>query len=116
MNAKMWFSDFRIVLKDRILENGALRIEDGVIAEIRETPVDGDALRGAGRLMLAGFIDLHGDMIERELEPRPNVKMPLELGLNDLDRKLAGCGITTAYAALSFSPGSTYGHLRSYER
>lgn len=111
----MWFSDFRIVLRDRIIENGALRIENGLIAEIREAPVANAAIYGAGKLMLAGFIDMHGDMIERELEPRPNVKMPLALGLSDLDRKLAGCGITTAYAALSFSPNSTYGHLRSYE-
>lgn len=111
----MWFSDFRIVLADRVVERGALRVENGLIAEIVEAPVAGAAISGDGALLLAGFIDLHGDMIERELEPRPNVKMPLELGLADLDRKLAGCGITTAYAALSFSPGSTYGHLRSYD-
>jgi hypothetical protein len=29
--------------------------------------------------------------------------------------KLATSGITTAYASLSFAPGSTYGHMRSYD-
>lgn len=111
----MWFSDFQIVLPDAILPNGALRIEAGGIAEIRDTPVAGADVKGQGQFLLAGFIDMHGDMIERELEPRPNVPMPMELGLQDLDRKLSVCGITTAYAALSFSPNSTYGHLRSYE-
>ncbi|WP_137153131.1 alpha-D-ribose 1-methylphosphonate 5-triphosphate diphosphatase [Devosia sp. FKR38] len=111
----MWLSDFRIVLNDAIIEHGALRIQDGVIAEIRHTPVDGADIVGAGLLLMPGMIDMHGDMIEREIEPRPGVRMPMELGLRDLDRKLANSGITTAYAAVSFSPGSTYGHMRSYE-
>ena len=111
----MWLSDFRIVLKDRIIESGALRLEDGLIAEIRETPFAGADLHGQGMLLMPGMIDMHGDMIEREIEPRPNVRMPMEMGLRDLDVKLATSGITTAYASLSFSPGSTYGHMRSYE-
>lgn len=111
----MWLSDFRIVLADRVIERGALRIEDGRIAEIRETPVSGADVIGNGLLLMPGMIDMHGDMIEREIEPRPNVRMPMAMGLRDLDVKLASTGITTAYASLSFSPGSTYGHMRSYE-
>lgn len=111
----MWISDFRVVLADRIIERGAIRVEAGKIAEIAETPVVGAELSGDGLLLLPGFVDMHGDMVEREVEPRPNVPMPLELGLRDLDRRLAVAGITTAYAAVSFSPSSTYGHLRSYE-
>lgn len=111
----MWLSDFRLVLADRIVERGAVRIEDGEIVAIREMPVEDAGIVGDGLILMPGMIDMHGDMIEREVEPRPNVRMPIELGLRDLDRKLASSGITTAYAALSFSPGSTYGHVRSYE-
>lgn len=111
----MWLSDFRVVLEDRVLERGALRIEDGRIAEISPLPVAGAALSGDGLLLMPGFVDMHGDMIEREVEPRPNVKMPLELGLRDLDRRLKVAGVTTGYAAVSFNPKSAYGHLRSYE-
>ncbi|MGY4749187.1 alpha-D-ribose 1-methylphosphonate 5-triphosphate diphosphatase [Pannonibacter sp. Q-1] len=111
----MWLSDFRIVTPNEVIEHGSLRIEDGCIAELRDTPVAGAELEGNDLLLLPGFVDMHGDMVEREVEPRPNVPMPLELGLRDLDRRLAGSGFTTAYAALSFSPMSTYGHLRSYE-
>jgi alpha-D-ribose 1-methylphosphonate 5-triphosphate diphosphatase len=111
----VWLSDFRIVLDDSIIERGALRIENGEIAEIRQTPVDEADIVGSGLLLMPGMIDMHGDMIEREIEPRPGVRMPMELGLRDLDRKLANSGVTTAYAAVSFSPGSTYGHMRSYE-
>ena len=111
----MWLSDFRIVLADRVLERGALRIEDGLIAEISETPVQHPHIEGHGLLLLPGMIDMHGDMIEREIEPRPGVRMPMDMGLRDLDMKLATSGITTAYASLSFAPGSTYGHMRSYD-
>jgi alpha-D-ribose 1-methylphosphonate 5-triphosphate diphosphatase len=111
----MWLSDFRIVLADKVIENGALKIEGGVIAEVRETPVADADVQGDGLLLLPGMIDMHGDMIEREIEPRPGVRMPMEMGLRDLDMKLATSGITTAYASLSFAPGSTYGHMRSYD-
>lgn len=111
----MWLSDFRIVLADRVIERGALRIEDGLIAEISETPVEGAAVVGDGLILMPGMIDMHGDMVEREIEPRPGVRMPMEMGLRDLDMKLATSGITTAYASLSFAPGSTYGHMRSYD-
>ena len=111
----MWLSDFEIVLRDRVIERGALRIKDGMIVEIRETLVPDADILGEGRLLLPGFVDMHGDMIEREVEPRANVRMPLELGIYDLDKKLAANGITTAYAALSFSPGSTYGHIRAQD-
>lgn len=111
----MWLSNFRIVLADRVIENGALRIEDGVIAEILDTPVANAQVDGHGMLLMPGMIDMHGDMIEREIEPRPGVRMPMQMGLRDLDLKLASSGITTAYASLSFAPGSTYGHMRSYD-
>ena len=111
----MWLSDFRLVLADRVLPRGSVRIERGQIAEVVEGPVRTADLHGDGLLLLPGFVDMHGDMIEREVEPRPSVRMPMELGLRDLDRRLAVAGVTTAYAALSFSPGSTYGHIRSYE-
>ncbi|WP_019956262.1 alpha-D-ribose 1-methylphosphonate 5-triphosphate diphosphatase [Yoonia vestfoldensis] len=111
----MWLSDLRLVLPDTVVENGSVRVENGLIVEIRHNPVPGAALLGQGLLLLPGFVDMHGDMVEREVEPRPNVRMPLELGLRDLDRRLAASGVTTAYAAVSFHPGSAYGHIRSYD-
>lgn len=110
----MWLSNFEIILQDRVIERGAVRIEDGLIAEIREAPVGEADIDGHGRLLLPGFVDMHGDMIEKDVEPRVNVRMPIELGVYDLDKKLAACGVTTAYAAVAFTP-ATYGHVRSVD-
>ncbi len=112
----MWLSDFRVVLADRVIERGSVRVEGGRIAEIAEAAMPGAALSGDGLLLMPGFVDMHGDMVEREVEPRPNVRMPMELGLRDLDRRLAASGVTTAYAAVSFHPGSAYGHIRHFDQ
>lgn len=109
----MWLSDFTLVLPDAVTR-GSLRIEEGRIAEITDHPVPG-GLKGAGHTIFAGFIDMHGDMIEQELEPRANVHFPMPVALNALDARLAASGVTTAYASVSFSRGVAQGERRSYE-
>jgi alpha-D-ribose 1-methylphosphonate 5-triphosphate diphosphatase len=42
-------------------------------------------------------------MLERDIEPRPGARFPTPLALFELDKRLAAAGITTAYAAISFS-------------
>lgn len=99
----MWLSDLQIVLPDRVLENGSLRIEAGRIAEIVEGPVSHAKVRAPGLTALPGLIDLHGDMLEREISPRPKANIPIDLALHELDKRLVATGITTAYAAVSFA-------------
>ena len=111
----MWLGNFALVLPDEVVENGSVRIEDGVIAEIRPEPIADAVIDGGGRFLMPGFIDLHGDMIEREIAPRPNANMPIDFGIHELDKKLAAHGVTTAYAAVSFATESVYGHVRSLE-
>ncbi|MEO1239596.1 MAG: alpha-D-ribose 1-methylphosphonate 5-triphosphate diphosphatase [Pseudomonadota bacterium] len=106
----MWLSDVKLILADRIIENGALRIENGVIAEIVES-----AGPPSGYTVFPGFIDMHGDMIEVELEPRPKVDFPMEVAVSHLDARLAAAGVTTAYAGVSFSRTATDGERRSFE-
>jgi alpha-D-ribose 1-methylphosphonate 5-triphosphate diphosphatase len=114
----MWLSDFTLILPDRVLPHGSLRIEDGRIAEIVEGPVAGGvqgAVQGHGAEIFPGFIDMHGDMIEVELEPRARVDFPMDVALNHLDMRLASSGVTTAYAGVSFSRGVRDGERRSFE-
>ncbi|NKK65542.1 alpha-D-ribose 1-methylphosphonate 5-triphosphate diphosphatase [Rhizobium leguminosarum bv. viciae] len=111
----MWLSNFTLVLPNEVVSEGSVRVESGAIAEIRPEPVAGAAIDGGGRLLMPGFVDLHGDMIEREIAPRPNATMPIDFGIHELDKKLAAAGVTTAFAAVSFATESVYGHVRSLE-
>lgn len=109
----MWLSDAALVLPDRVVPRGALRLEEGRIAEIREAPVAG-GVGAEGHTVFAGFVDMHGDMIEQELEPRAGVDFPMAVALNALDARLAAAGVTTAYASVSFSRGVRDGERRSF--
>jgi alpha-D-ribose 1-methylphosphonate 5-triphosphate diphosphatase len=110
----MWLSDFSLILPDRVLLRGSVRIEDGLIAEIVEGPV-ASGVQGSGMELFPGFIDMHGDMIEIELEPRARVDFPIDVALNHLDMRLAASGVTTAYAGVSFSRGVRDGEQRSFD-
>lgn len=106
----MWLSDVKLVLADRTIENGSMRIENGVITEITES-----AGQPSGFTVFPGFIDMHGDMIEMELEPRPKVDFPMDVAVGHLDARLAAAGVTTAYAGVSFSRTAVDGERRSFE-
>ncbi|MBB95853.1 MAG: alpha-D-ribose 1-methylphosphonate 5-triphosphate diphosphatase [Rhodobacteraceae bacterium] len=110
----MWLSNATLVGPETVF-TGALRIADGRIEEITEGPVEGEAIDCQGLLLTPGLIDMHGDMIEQELEPRAQVHFPTEVALNALDHRLAASGVTTAYAAVSFSAGAGKGQRRSFD-
>lgn len=110
----MWLSDFTLILPDRLQPNGSVLIENGVIVDIRDHAVSG-GIDGQGRELFAGFIDMHGDMIEHELEPRPKVDFPMDVAVGHLDARLAAAGVTTAYAGVSFSRSAKDGERRSFE-
>ena len=99
----MWLSDLKIVLPDTTIERGSILIEDGLIIDIieGEAPINVPTLNGL--TLIPGLIDLHGDMLERDVQPRPSARFPTEIGLLELDKRLAGAGITTAYCAISFA-------------
>lgn len=108
----MWLSNFTIIGPDKLMEGASLRIEDGLIAEIVPRAVP-SGVDGEGRLLCPGFIDMHGDMIEVEVEPRAGVDFPKQNAIAHLDARMAACGFTTAYAAVSFCTNSFRGERRS---
>src|SRR5262249_20099797 len=99
----MWLTDLKIVLPDRVMVRGAINIEDGIITEIVEGDLRGRGLSAVGLTLVPGVLDLHGDMLERDIEPRANDYFPVEVALYELDKRLAGAGITTAFAAVAFA-------------
>ncbi|HET8996653.1 MAG TPA: alpha-D-ribose 1-methylphosphonate 5-triphosphate diphosphatase [Acetobacteraceae bacterium] len=83
-----------------------LGIEDGRIAAI-DGGGQGPALDARDLLVLPGIVDIHGDAFERQIQPRPGVDFPQEVGLADTEAQLLANGITTAFhgVTLSWEPG-----------
>ncbi|HEY0294296.1 MAG TPA: alpha-D-ribose 1-methylphosphonate 5-triphosphate diphosphatase [Bordetella sp.] len=99
-----YITNARVVLPDTLLENGAVLIEDGVIAAIEPAGSHrAQVVDLQGQWLMPGLVDLHCDAIEKEAEPRSRVLFPLDFALAQVDRRNAIAGITTPYHALSFS-------------
>jgi alpha-D-ribose 1-methylphosphonate 5-triphosphate diphosphatase len=113
-----WISNARLVLPDGVLERGSICLEDGLIVEILGGPVSGfkNLIDARGLTMIPGVVDVHGDMLEREIEPRPGSEFPTRMAMVELDKRLAAAGVTTAFAAVSFAEARTNQRLRSEER
>jgi alpha-D-ribose 1-methylphosphonate 5-triphosphate diphosphatase len=94
----------RVVTRDGIQENTDILIQNGRIMNIGSDlpPCDVPRIDASGLLVMPGFIDLHSDAIEKEIQPRPGGRIPVEIALVELDKRLASCGITTMYHCLAF--------------
>ena len=90
----------RVVLKDRVIEQGWVAIVGGKIAEVGE----GDAPRGSedmgGDLLMPGLIELHTDHLEAHYVPRPKVFWDPVAAVVSYDGQLATSGITTVLDSL----------------
>jgi len=100
----MIITNAKIVTPDEILE-GSVVVEEGKITEIVEGVMrcnSDDIIDAGGRYLLPGLVDIHGDDLEMEINPRPRVRFPIDFALINLDRKTAGCGITTKLHAIAY--------------
>ncbi|MFD1735180.1 phosphonate metabolism protein PhnM [Bacillus salitolerans] len=94
----------KIVTPSKVILDGCLEIEDGVIVSIEEEPLASecsDDIDANGSWVIPGLVDSHSDAIEIEMEPRPSSIFPLEVSFYELEKKLVGEGITTIYHSLS---------------
>lgn len=103
----------QLVMPDRVIPNGEVLIEQGKIkfAGRGNHHYGWQAslvIDAHGGFILPGFIDTHSDAIEKELEPRPGAYFSTEVAFSELEKKLAGQGITTMYHSFSFA-GAQYG-------
>lgn len=96
-----------LVTPTGVLKGASIKVEDGIISKIREGGIISKTKRinAHERFLLPGFIDLHSDAIEKEIEPRPNSLLPVNIAIFELDKKLAACGVTTIFHAISFAEG-----------
>jgi alpha-D-ribose 1-methylphosphonate 5-triphosphate diphosphatase len=107
MRSRIIIANAQAVLPDELLDNCHIYIERGIIKDIKTDCAgihdDAEVIDAAGRFVLPGLIDLHSDAIEKEIEPRPNALFPVDLSFRELEKKLAGNGITTIFHSISFS-------------
>jgi len=99
--SEMLVTNARIVLADCVLD-GAMAVENGVIADIGAPSALPAALDFEGDLLLPGFVELHTDNLEKHLQPRPGVMWPSShAAVLAHDTQIAGAGITTVFDAVS---------------
>jgi len=97
-----------IIRSNNVLINGKFQGADVVIQGDKITAVEpynsiDIAIDLGDRRVVPGFVDLHGDAIEKELEPRPGAKFPTKMAVIELDKKLSMAGVTTMYHAIGFN-------------
>ncbi len=98
-----------LVLAEEVVEDGWLLIENERVAAIGQGTayphMGATEIDARSALLLPGLIDLHCDAIEKLVEPRPNVFFDLHMAFREADWRLAGCGITTEFHAVSLDDG-----------
>lgn len=111
MNTLLLF-DVAVVTPEKVIEKGTVFIRDGLIESVartspRNVPRRCPVVDGQGKWLLPGLIDLHNDSIEREIEPRPNALIPVDIALFSLESRLLSHGITSVYHSLALMEGET---------
>ncbi len=90
----------RLVLADRVIEQGWVAFADGRIAEFGEGKAPAGHEDAAGDLVMPGLIELHTDHLEAHYVPRPKVFWDATAAVVSYDGQLATCGITTVLDSL----------------
>ncbi|MGY3450949.1 alpha-D-ribose 1-methylphosphonate 5-triphosphate diphosphatase [Bradyrhizobium sp. USDA 4353] len=90
----------RLVLADRVIEQGWVAMVDGGIAEIGEGAAPAGSHDAGGDLLMPGLVELHTDHLEAHFVPRPKVYWDPVAAVISYDGQLATAGITTVLDSL----------------
>lgn len=90
----------RLVLADRVIEQGWVALANGRIAEFGEGKPPAGSEDARGDLVMPGLIELHTDHLEAHYVPRPKVFWDATAAVVSYDGQLATCGITTVLDSL----------------
>jgi alpha-D-ribose 1-methylphosphonate 5-triphosphate diphosphatase len=107
--SRLIFSGGSVVLPNAVVEPASVVVEDDTVVGVEartyasSIAASEQVVDVGGRLVLPGLVDLHNDGLEGEINPRPGVNLPLPFALANLDRQLAGCGVTTEFHAVFFA-------------
>ena len=90
----------RIVLADRVIENGFAVVDSGTIVELGERRAPERGVDFDGDLLLPGLVELHTDHLEAHYMPRPKVRWDLTAAVISYDAQMATSGVTTVLDSL----------------
>ncbi|MFF2272946.1 alpha-D-ribose 1-methylphosphonate 5-triphosphate diphosphatase [Agromyces sp. NPDC058136] len=100
----------RAVLPHRVLDDARIVVRNGVIEEVGPHPRgSGCDLDGRGASCVPGLVDVHSDVLARELHPRPGAAMPIGFALATAGSRLRASGVTTALHGVAFQAMSPVG-------
>ncbi|WP_458700067.1 alpha-D-ribose 1-methylphosphonate 5-triphosphate diphosphatase [Sulfurospirillum sp. 1307] len=91
------------VLIDGKFKAADIVIQGKIITSVQKYKSIDVAIDLGERRVVPGFVDLHSDAIEKEIEPRPGARFPVQMAVVELDKKLSMSGITTMYHAVGFN-------------
>jgi len=92
----------RVVTPAGTIDGGAVAIEDGIVDAVGRSISGSTIIDTSGKLLLPGFVDLHGDDIERHLFPRATDSVPASRAIQICDQAAIAAGVTTKCHALAF--------------
>lgn len=99
-------TNVRAVLPDRVLDDATIVIEHGyMVSVIERGAAPAHAIDGRGSFCIPGLVDTHSDGLERELQPRPGVDIPIGLAIRSYEGRVRAAGITTMYHGVGFQEG-----------
>jgi alpha-D-ribose 1-methylphosphonate 5-triphosphate diphosphatase len=105
------FANARLVLPDRVVEDGWIAVADGLIAEIGEGRPPERALDCARDTVVPGLVELHTDHLESHYAPRPKVRWNPLAAVMAYDAQIAASGITTVFDSLRVGSDADSGSL-----
>ena len=93
----------KVVTPDEVLDDYCVAVENGKITAIEKelSSSSAEVVDCNGAFLMAGIIDIHSDMIENLLQPRSTAMMDFQTGLDEAEKQLCTCGITTIYHSVS---------------
>lgn len=103
-----------VIRSNRVLIDGEIKpadilIRHGLIEKVTPHNSQPTAHDFKDQLIVPGFVDLHSDAVEKEIEPRPGAHFPIDSALVELDKKLTMAGITTMFHAVGFNDAALTG-------
>ncbi len=105
MTTERIITNAAVVLPDRVLARGAVRMTGDRITDVIAGPsraTGSEIIDADGAYLIPGVVDLHNDALEFEVHPRASASLPLPFALATMERRLAAAGVTTEFHALVF--------------